>query len=116
MTTPYKFDWWDQNARFREIFDLTSGHNHDGINSRLDATLAYATLKNAKISFADSTTCTVALSTIAATHVVLAQVTDYASTAYVTKIVITPGTGFIATVDTDPGANASLSYSVLNAS
>ena len=62
--------------------------------------------------FANSTTCTVALSTIIATDVVIPVVTSYATSAYVTQVAITAGTGFIATVNTDPGANASLSYVV----
>ena len=112
MAAKWSWDWWNRNALFTEIFDTTTGHHHDGTDSRQSATLSYVTLLAGRQLFADSTTCTVALATIAAADDVIAQVTSFATSCYVTKIAITAVTGFIATVNTDPGADASLSYVV----
>lgn len=62
--------------------------------------------------FEDSTTCTIALSIIAATDIISTQVIGFATTCYVTEVAITAGTGFIVTVNQDPGKGATLSYVV----
>jgi hypothetical protein len=53
----------------------------------------------------------VSLTSIAATDVVVANVVAWATAAYVTSLAITAGTGFIVTLNTDPG-NATISYAV----
>jgi len=110
MTTPYLFDGPNEHGLMKEIFDLSEGHNHDGANSRK---VENSTLKAGVQGFL-VTTCTVALATIEATDIVLASVIAFATTAYVTKVVISAGVGFVVTVNQDPG-NATISYAVFKA-
>ena len=57
-------------------------------------------------------TLAVAWAGILATDIVLTQMTTYATIAYIAKVVITAGTGFVATLSTAPGT-ATFDYAIL---
>jgi len=56
-------------------------------------------------------TLAVALTWIKAADIVLSQVTSWATVAYISKIVITAGTGFVVSFNTSPGT-ATFDYTV----
>ena len=111
MTCPYNFDYYNQNWLLEKIFDISIGHHHDGTDSRKTD---YSTVK-AGIQAMTCATQLVSLAAIAATDVVVANVISYATAAYVSKLTITAGTGFLITLNTDSGP-ASVSYAVFKAS
>ena len=49
------------------------------------------------------TTCAVSMTTIAATDLVFASAATFSTAAYIISLVVTAGTGFVATVNTSPG-------------
>ena len=107
MSSKYLFPNPDVNAELNRAFDTSTGHNHDGVSTRA---IPYAPVA-AGIQGCLASTCTVAVAAIAATDIVLANVIAYATTAYINKIVISAGVGFVAYFSTDTG-NATISYGV----
>lgn len=107
MSTPYIFDYFDKNGLLAYIFDTVTGHNHDGSNSKK---VANSTV-SAGLQGTNGSTATIALAAVAATDIIVANVVSYATTAYVTKIDITAGTGFVVTLNQAPGS-ATVSYAV----
>ena len=103
----YEFETPDQNAMLNQAFNPTSGHNHDGTSTKR---IPYSQVVAGTQGFLAST-CTVAVASIAATDVVLANVIAYATSAYVTKIAISAGVGFVVTLNQSTG-NATISYAV----
>ena len=107
----WDIDRRDKNQLLEEILDITTGHSHDGTDSRKTA---YSTVK-AGIQAMTCATQLVSLTTIAAADIVLANIISYATAAYVAKLTITASTGFLITLNTDSGP-ASVSYAVFKAS
>jgi hypothetical protein len=114
MAKGYIFPSNNLNDTLDKAFDTSSGHSHNGTDSRKISTSNITGIVGAGKQGFLATTCTVALAAIAATDVVVANVVAYATTAYVTKVAITAGTGFVVTLNQDAG-NATISYLVFNA-
>lgn len=113
MTTPYliKGAYGDKNQVLADFMDVTTGHHHDGVDS---AVVAYRTVVAGIYSYdaAGGTTVAVAVASIVATDIVLAQFAATATAAYVLSYAITAGTGFAITSSAAIG-KATLSYCVL---
>lgn len=107
----WNFDRRDKQSLYEELFDITTGHRHDGTDSRV---VAYQTVAAGQVGTA-LTSVSIALASIVATDAVVANVMTYITASYVAKIAITAGTGFLVTLNAAPGT-ATISYAVFRAS
>jgi|WetSurMetagenome_2_1015567.scaffolds.fasta_scaffold367501_2 hypothetical protein len=110
MGQPWEFKTANKNQILADAFDTSSGHRHDGTDSRVTKyyTKAVGTQSTTVAS------ASVTLASIAATDIVVATPIYCGTAAYITTIAITASTGFLATFNTTPG-NATISYAVFSA-
>lgn len=116
MSHPYLFGKdVDLNGLLGKIFDISTGHRHDGADSRY---IAGRALKVGNVAATTSGTAAagifdtvVALTDIEASDVVCCQLRSSATVAaYITYVTVTAGTGF--TVYTNASTRATISYAV----
>jgi hypothetical protein len=116
MSNPYLFGKdADIMGLLGKIFDISTGHRHDGADSRyvpgralVVANQALTTSGTAAAGIFDTV---VSVPTIEATDVVHCQLRSSATlAAYITYVTVTAGTGF--TVYTSAATRATLSYAV----
>jgi len=110
----WNIDRRDKNQLMEEIFDTTTGHHHDGTDSRKNP---YNTVVAGLASIVNNTvTFSVAVASIAASDIVVTSMQNIGATvAYVSKAIITAGTGFVITMNT-ACTGASVAYAVFKAS
>jgi len=138
MACPYNFDYYNQNWLLEQIFDLATGHRHDGVDSRavsgstdfktasFDTTsghdhdgtdsklLAYQTYK-AGIASGDAATgatLNIAVAAMRATDAILASLVYSATTAYIQTVAMISTASFRVTMHAACGP-CTISYAVL---
>ena len=110
----WNFDRRDKNQLLEEIFDITTGHRHNGTDSRKNP---YSTVVAGLASIVNNTTTfSVSVASIAAADLVVTSMQNIGATAaYVAKAIITAGTGFVITMS-QACIGASVAYAVFKAS
>ena len=130
----FNFDRRDKQNLYEEIFDITTGHNHDGTDSRtlsaLDVTtghdhdgtdsklIPYMTYKAGYQSDTNATidaVITIPVAAMRASDVVLANVVYYETVSYIITTAMASTAAITVTMNTNCG-KVTIAYAVLRAS
>lgn len=111
----FNFDRRDKQTLYEEIFDITTGHHHDGTDSRLTALQTYAAGYQSDTNATIDAVITIPVAAMRASDVVLANVVHYETASYIITTAMASTAAITVTMNTNCG-KVTIAYAVLRAS